>query len=123
MIIYPILRSNARKGPATVEGDQTVFERWQKGDTGKGKVIFINTMREPLDAFIDDTAEELSQLSSLSPLTRDMLMAKKPRGVYMSALKGNKLVFYNDLMTKTKVELPDKTKIELEPISIKVVKR
>lgn len=123
IVIYPILRSNARKGPATVEGDQTVFERWQKGDTGKGKAIFINTMREPLDAFIDDTAEELSHLSSLSPLTRDMLLTKKPRGVYMSALKGSKLVFYNDLMTKTKVELPCKTKIELEPISIKVVKR
>lgn len=122
-VVYPILRSNARQGPATVEGGQKIFEKWRAGDTGRGRVIFINAMREPLDAFIDDAADALSQLLDLSPLTRDMLLAKKPRGVYMSALSGNKLALYNDLMTDAAIELADGTKIKMEPVSIKIVQR
>lgn len=123
VVIYPLLRSNARMGPQTLEGSQEVFNRWRAGDTGCGKVIFINTMREPLDDFIDAVADVLAQLPDISPLTRDMLTAKKPRGIYMSAIKNNKLVLYNDLMTSAEVELSDGIKIEMEPISIKIVQR
>ena len=108
-------------GPRTPEGDTSVFERWRAGDTGRGKVIFINALREPLDAFIDDVADTVSKLSTLSPLTREMLDANKPRGVYISALKSGKLVLYNDLMTSATVELSGGVQIEMEPISIEIV--
>ncbi len=122
-VIYPIIRSNAAQGPHTVEDDNSVYMRWLRGDTGKGKVILINTMREPLDAYIDDIAEELIKMENLNPLTRDMLKAEKKRGVYMSALKTGKLVIYNDLMEDTDVVLPDGKTVSLEPVSIKVVAR
>lgn len=121
VVVYPLLRSNAAMGPRTPEGDTSVFERWRAGDTGRGKVIFINALREPLDAFIDDVADTVSKLSTLSPLTREMLDANKPRGVYISALKSGKLVLYNDLMTSATVELSGGVQIEMEPISIEIV--
>ncbi len=120
-VIYPVLRSNARQGPQSVEGDQSVYERWQRGDTGKGKVILINTMREPLDAYIDDMADELAKVEGLDSLTLDMLLAKKPRGVYMSALKTGKLALYNDLQTEATVELRNGETITMDPISIKII--
>lgn len=122
-VIYPLLRSNARIGPQTLEGDQAVFERWSAGDTGAGKVIFINAMREPLDQFIDDTADALAGLTNISSLTKDMLLAKKPRGVYMSALSTGKLALYNDLMTTAQIELPGGEMITMEPVSIQIIKR
>ena len=95
-VIYPVLHSNAPRELMTVEGDTTVYRRWAAGDTGKGKVILINTQREPLDDYIDDLAEVLKEIEGMSPLTLQMLTAEKPRGVYMSALKTGKLACYND---------------------------
>lgn len=123
VVIYPLLRSNARMGPQTLEGDCSVFERWRAGDTGSGKVIFINAQREPLDAFIDDAADAIAQLPNISPLTREMLRTEKPRSVYMSALKSGKLALYNDLMSPAQLTLEDKRKIDMEPVSIKIIQR
>ncbi len=121
VVICPVLRSNAKPGPQTLEGDKSVFERWRAGDTGKGRVVLINALREPLDAYIDDVAQELLQLKDLSALTREMLLAQKPRGVYMSALKSGKLALYNDLMSNAQIVLSNGKKTEMEPISIKII--
>lgn len=120
-LIYPILQSNAMRGPHTVEGDGSVYARWCRGDTGKGKVHLVQTMREPLDDYIDDAAELLLTVDGLDSLTIDMLTAKKPRGVYMAALETGKLVLYNDLMKDAEITLRDGRTVTMEPISIRIV--
>ncbi len=120
-VIYPILHSNAHRGVRTVEGDGSVFARWAVGDTGKGKVYLVNTMREPLDDYIDDAAELLKTVGGMDGLTLDMLTAQKPRGVYMSALKTGKLVLYNDRMAVSEITLRDGRVIRMEPVSIQIV--
>ena len=120
-VIYPVLHSNAPRELMTVEGDTTVYRRWAAGDTGKGKVILINTQREPLDDYIDDLAEVLKAIEGMSPLTLQMLTAEKPRGVYMSALKTGKLACYNDRMTPSPLTLSDGRTVTLDPVSIRIL--
>lgn len=120
-VIYPITQSNCRRGPITVEGDQSIYHKWLRGKTGKGRVIFIHALREPLDAYIDDVAEALLSVPSLDNLTKEMLLTKRPRGVYLSALETGKLVLYNDLMKEATVTFTDGRTITMEPISIEIV--
>lgn len=120
-VICPMLHSNAPRGLLSVEGDNRIFARWAAGDTGAGRVEIVNTMREPLDDYIDDAAALLAQIPTMSSLTVDMLTAEKPRGVYLAALKNGKLVIYNDRQDGASVRLRDGREVTLEPVSIAVV--
>ncbi len=120
-LIYPVLRSNARQGLYTIEGDNSIFRKWQAGETGKGRVHLVNTMREPLDEYINYACEILTQTEGMNSLTLEMLKIKKPLGVYVSALKTGKLVVYNDLQKDAIIELSNGRKITLEPVSINII--
>lgn len=120
-LICPVLQSNNVRGPMSVEGDRSVFGRWASGDTGLGKVFLPNVMREPLEDYIDAIDGILRSLDFLDPLTKKMLTAEHPRGVYVSALESGKLCLYNDLLTPAKVTFSDGETVEMEPISIKLV--
>lgn len=117
-VIYPILHSNAPQELMTVEGDTTVFRRWAAGQTGKGRVCMVHTLREPLDNYIDDVTQLLKTVDGLSPLTLQMLNAEKPRGVYLSALKNGQLALYNERMTASDVRFADGRTLHMEPVSI-----
>lgn len=117
-VIYPIIHSNVRPGVATVEEDFSIYDRWTRGDTGKGRVVFIHALREPLDDYIDAVAQALAEIPGMDAGTYAMLGAEKPRGVYMSALSNGKLAVYNDRETAAQITLPDGRSAELPPISI-----
>ena len=121
IVICPVLQSNNVRGPMTVEGDQSVYQRWAAGDVGKGQVFLPDVMREPLEDYIDAVGDILGSLDCLDPMTKKMLSSEHPRGVYASALKSGKLCFYNDLLKDVKVRLNDGTEFEMEPVSIKLV--
>jgi hypothetical protein len=120
-IIYPIIKSNARAGVASVEGDYSIFNKWRAGDTGLGKVIFINTLREPLDGWIKDLVAELIRLENLNPLTKKMLTLKSPAGVYASVLENGLTALYNDSDFPAVVEIEAREPVKMEPLSIELV--
>ncbi len=120
-IIYPIIKSNARAGVASVEGDYSIFNKWRSGDTGKGMVIFVNTLREPLDGWIKDLVGELLKLENLNTMTKKMLKIKSPAGVYSSVLENGLIALYNDSDYPAIVEIEGKEPITMEPVSIKLV--
>ena len=120
--IYPFIRSNARAGIASVEGDGSVFKRWRSGDTGKGKVTIVDALREPLDLYIGDIVSLLKQQEDFNPATKRMLHAKCPPRVYRSMLENGLLVFYNDGDIPARVELGDGRTLEMEPLSIATAK-
>ncbi|MBQ8897323.1 MAG: family 14 glycosylhydrolase [Clostridia bacterium] len=121
IVICPVLQSNNTRGPMTVEGDQTVYRRWASGDTGEGRVFLPNVMREPLEDYIDAIDEILRSLEDLSPLTKKMLTADHPRGVYLSALESGKICLYNDLLRPAKITFASGETVEMEPVSIRIV--
>ena len=120
-VICPVLQSNNIRGPMTVEGDQSVYRRWAAGDVGAGQVFLPPEMREPLDDFIDDVADILMGMDDLDPLTKKMLTAEHPRGVYAAALKSGELAFYNERLTDARIRLSDGTEFTMEPVSIRLV--
>jgi len=120
-IIYPVIKSNARAGVANVEGDYSIFNKWQAGDTGKGEVVFVNTLREPLDGWISDLVSELLKLENLNPLTKKMMTVKSPAGVYSSILENGYFALYNDSDYPAAVEIEGKEPVTMEPLSISLV--
>jgi hypothetical protein len=119
-VVYPIIKSNAVVGPCTVEGDYTIFNTWRSGDTGNGNVILIDALREPLDDYIDNVAETLSELDGLDPDTKMMLAIKKPDQVYASVLRSRKVVLYNNAACNATVDIEGIDTICMEPVSIQV---
>lgn len=119
-LIYPIIRSNAQPGPSTVEDDYTIFNKWYTGGTGSGNVIFIDTLREPLDGYIEDITSVLKELDILNPLTHKMLNIKKTNSVYTSVLENGSIVLYNNSDDYEMVEIEGKS-INMKPISIQII--
>lgn len=119
-IIYPVIKSNAKAGIASVEGDYSIFNKWRAGDTGNGKVIFINTLREPLDGWIRDLVNELRSLDNLQPMTKKMLCLRYPAGVYASVLENGLTALYNDSDYPAVVAIGGKDPLTMEPISIEL---
>lgn len=120
-VIYPVIRSNARAGVATVEGDYSLFNRWRSGDTGRGGAVFIDTLREPLDSYIHNVAGELKKLGNLRPLTEKMLQTKCPAGVYRAVLENGLIALYNDTDYLAEIETADGKTILMEPLSIELI--
>lgn len=117
-VIYPVIRSNARAGISSVEGDGSIFKRWRSGDTGSGTAHIVDALREPLDLYIDDVVELLKQQEDFSPATKRMINAKCPPRVYRSVLENGLLVFFNDGDTPARVELDGGRSLIMEPLSI-----
>jgi hypothetical protein len=83
----------------TVEGDYAVYNRWLRGETGKGKVIIDRDDRVPAHRYTDFIAARLMEMPNLDPLTQQMLHAQKPDEVYVSVLNDGTFVVlnYNDI--------------------------
>lgn len=105
----------------TVEGDHAVLERWQSGDTGKGRVVLIREDREPPQRFADRVRDELIAMPALHPLTRAMLETSKPAEVYVSALQSGSLALLNYTDKPATVAVPGIEPFVIDPYRIKLV--
>ena len=105
----------------TVEGDRSVFDRWQNGETGSGTVIFVPDDREPPHRLADAMAAELLRVETLDPRTIRMLQTDKPSEVYVSVLRNGSyaLLNYND--GPVRVSIPSLKPVEMGPYSIAIV--
>ena len=120
-VIYPVIKSNAIDGPCTVEGDYTIYNTWKSGDTGKGRVILIDALREPLEDYVADVADRLTRLDGLDPLTQTMLSIKKPDCVYSSVLQSGALVLYNNAPREAVARIEGREPVTMDAVSIRVV--
>ena len=106
----------------TVEGDFTVYNKWRRGETGKGRVIWFNGNHEPPSQYTTFIKEQLLAMEGLNPLTQRMLRVEKPDDVYVSALETGELAFLNYAEHTVTVQVPDTGEVKLEPISITLTK-
>jgi len=106
----------------TVEEDKSVLQRWQKGDTGKGRVVLIREDREPSQRFADRVRDELRVMPGLHPLTRAMLETVKPAEVYVSALRTGDLAMLNYTDKEATVTVPGMDAVRIAPYRITILR-
>jgi hypothetical protein len=103
----------------TVEGDETVFERWAQGDVGKGTFFRYVGDDEPPERYADYVHEQLLEVPSLSAPTQQCLRMNLPNQVFVSLQADGGKLFLN--FRDESVTLDDMS-IEMEPFSIMRVK-
>ncbi|MBI3680012.1 MAG: beta-galactosidase [Acidobacteria bacterium] len=91
-VIYP---ERPRGLLETVEGDRSQSDRWRRGETGKGRVIFFSGDTIPGDQYARFVRKELLAMDGLDPQTRRGLRIAKPAGVYWSVLEGGRIALLN----------------------------
>ncbi len=106
--------------PQTVEGDTSVNQAWQQGDTGKGQVIFIPGEMTPPDQYVEFARQQLLGLKQLRPEIHRALMIEKPKNVYWSVLEGGKLALLNFTDTGVHLHLVGGNTVFLAPYSIAI---
>ncbi len=91
-IVYP---SFPRGSLATVEGDSTVFDLWEQGDTGSGVFRRFNGDMEPPSLYGDYVEEVLRDTPQLHTWTRLALEMRHPDKVYLSVQEDGHLMAIN----------------------------
>lgn len=119
IVIYP-LRQQLREGLlGTVEGDRSISERWRKGDTGKGRVIYFEG-HPSIPNYAQFLATELPKLP-LRPQVHEALEMERPTSVYWSVLANDKLALFNFDDDPARIHLADHRAIQLKPYEVKLV--
>ncbi|MBI5094242.1 MAG: beta-galactosidase [Candidatus Hydrogenedentes bacterium] len=108
---------------ATVEGDDTVFKNWDKGDTGKGQFFHYLGDDEPPSlyaAFVRATL--LGQTSPLSSQVRAALESTRPDSVFISCESDGSLLVLNFGDEQAVVAHPAFGRVEIASYSFLQVK-
>lgn len=118
IVIYPE-RQQQREGPlGTPEGDTSIAERWRRGDTGKGRVIFFTGHPEPYHYYVEYLRQTLRELPQLSQEYRQALQLQCPQDVFWSLTQDGKLVFLNYSDRPATVRLPRGKTVKIAPYHI-----
>jgi hypothetical protein len=103
--------------PRTVEGDTSVAQRWEQGDTGKGRVIRYRGESLPAEYYLYFVRRELRELSGLNPGVAQALRMEKPETVYWSVLQSGELAMLNFDDAPATVRFAGRT-LHLDPYAI-----
>ncbi|HXE13129.1 MAG TPA: beta-galactosidase [Bryobacteraceae bacterium] len=121
IIIYP-LRQQMRQGLlGTVDGDRSVINKWRRGDTGTGHVIFYDGHPE-IEYYMQFLRDELPKLP-LNPLIHQALEMQRPSSVYWSVLANGKLALLNFDDSPARVHLSDGRIVYLKPYEVTLIGR
>jgi len=101
----------------TVERDSSVAQRWEKGETGKGRVILYRGDWLPADYYVRFVGRQLRELSGLHLSVKQALLMEKPETVYWSVLESGELALLNFDDAPATVRFAGRT-LRLEPYSI-----
>lgn len=115
-----VICSDWRGAPVmTVEGNTKVWDTWETGDSGSGKVVFVTDDREPPQRLARGVAKALKAMPNLDPRTLAMLNTEHNDEVYMSVLTtGDYAVLnFSDVPVSVKIHGIDKA-MEIEPYGI-----
>ena len=102
----------------TVEDDYRIYNRWLKGETGRGRVVFYRSDREPPQRYADFIRRELMTMQNLDSRTRKMLAVMKPAEVYVSVLQSGTLAILNYNNESVRVSIPGSGVITVKPYHI-----
>jgi hypothetical protein len=113
-----ICASRPRGLPQTVEGDSSLAQAWQRGETGKGHAIFYEGDAEPPDEYVDFMRQQLLGFKQLRPEIHRALQIEKPREVYWSVLDGGKLALLNFTDHEARIRLSGGKILVVQPYGI-----
>jgi hypothetical protein len=120
VVFYPD-RELTREGPLqTVEGDATVFRRWQKGETGKGRAMLFTGQTEPFSAYAEYVRRELPKVQSLGVAVREAVTMRKPDDAFWTVMEDGRVALLNYGDTTAVVTGADGRTVTLAPYSIRV---
>ncbi|MBI5093412.1 MAG: beta-galactosidase, partial [Candidatus Hydrogenedentes bacterium] len=108
--VYP-----ARNNQETVDGDTTLFQAWERGDTGKGKFCRFRGDMEPISLYGDFIGNVLHQAPGLHRWTKAALETHHPERVFISILEDGTLVALNYNDKPAHIELPGQIAATLGP--------
>jgi hypothetical protein len=122
-LFYPD-RELSREGPfQSLDGDATVFKRWQRGETGKGRVLLFSGQSEPFSAYVEFVRRELPKLRILPPAFQAAFSIRKPEDTFWTVLEDGRLALLNYGDATANIWLPGGKPLTLEPYSIRVTAR
>ncbi len=107
-----------RGGMATVEGDESLMQRWAVGDTGKGQFLVYPGEAVPAEFYSEFIRERVLALPQVRPAIRSALAIRKPPEVYWSVLENGKLALLNFSNRAASVRLPDGKTLGIEPYEL-----
>ena len=115
-----VICSDWRGAPVmTVEGDTKVWDAWETGDFGNGKVVFVQDDREPPQRLARGVANALKAMLNLDPRTLAMLNTEHSDEVYMSVLSNGAYAVLNFSDSPVTVAIPGvEGPLDIEPYAI-----
>ena len=118
IVIYPTYPRGTQE---TIDGDTTLFESWQRGDTGAGAFHRFQGDMEPIALYGDYVEQQIRAIApTLNPLTQQALEVRHPSRVFISVLESQDLIALNYSDQPATIELPGVFTQTLEPYSTSV---
>jgi hypothetical protein len=117
-VFYPD-RELSREGPfQDLSGDSSAYQRWRKGETGKGRAFLYGGHTEPFSAYVAYVQTELAKLPSLRAEVRAAMGMRKPAVTFWTILDDGRtaLLHYGD--EPASVTLPGGAALTLKPYEI-----
>lgn len=119
IIIYPV-RQQLRDGLlGTVDGDRSIINKWRRGDTGTGRVLFYEGHPE-VAYYMQFLREQLPRLP-LSSRFHQALEMQRPSNVYWSVLTNGKLALLNFDDNPATARLSGGRTIHLKPYEVTLI--
>jgi hypothetical protein len=116
-VLFPTRPQARREGLSTVEGDSATWQRWMKGETGKGRLVVFARQSEPLDYYMNFLREQLVKVNGMRATSIRALKLSKPNETYWAVL-GNDLLLLNYADAAAAVRLNTGKTVRVEPNSI-----
>lgn len=110
-----------RGNPITVEGDQSISQKWVAGDTGKGRVVVWHGDLIPTLEYAGFVKDMLLKMPSVNPRIKEALRMEKPATVYWSVLENGKLALLNFDGRVAAVRLTNGTSVLMPPYEPRLV--
>ncbi|MBX7256930.1 MAG: family 14 glycosylhydrolase [Candidatus Hydrogenedentes bacterium] len=115
VVLYP----SFPRGPlATVEGDDTVFSKWEAGDTGKGRLSRFKGDMDPVSLYGEFVRRELRSIEGLHPWTKAVVDVDWPDYTFASVQKDGHILILNYENTPHTVEFPGGKRVDVEAYGI-----
>jgi hypothetical protein len=108
-VIYPERLHMREGGLGTPENDHTVWNQWQRGETGGGRVVFFRGHPEPVHYYMSFLRQTLRDAPELSALTRAAIDMDKPQETYWALLANGRIALLNYDDAPSSVRIGDRS--------------
>ncbi|MFA6241594.1 MAG: beta-galactosidase, partial [Candidatus Hydrogenedentales bacterium] len=114
-VIYP----SFPRGPlTTIDGDKTVFTRWESGDTGKGSLRRFKGDMDPESLYGTYIREQLRTVESLNPWTKIVVGMDWPEYTFASIQRDGHVLILNYGDVARTIVFPDGKRVDVPSYGI-----